>query len=518
MSASDESSRLLGTPAIPATGHIGYGAGDLEPLTTNMTTITANGDNSVKWPQYVAALSATGGALAAGTILGWSSPTERHLVTDGEYGFPIDANAFSWVGSAVTLGAACVCFPIGIILDIIGRKWTMLSLVVPFTIGWVLLIWAQNLAMMIVGRVLLGIAGGAFCIAAPMYTAEIAQKEIRGTVGSYFQLMVTVGILFVYGVGAGVNAFWLSVICAFIPLIFGGIFFFMPETPQYLVMKNREDEAKKSLLFLRGKNYDADTELAEIATENNLIKANNVSVFGALKRKSTLRALMISIGLMLFQQLSGINAVIFYVSTIFKAANGNSDDEPAISDNVAAIIVGSVQVVATLVSTLVVDKLGRRILLLLSSTVMAVCTILLGIYFYMDSHPDKSVDNMAWLPIFSVCLFIIAFSLGFGPIPWFMIGEIFAPDIKGVASSIAGTSNWLLAFVVTKTFTDLRDAVGLGETFWIFSGLTVLGTIFVFFLVPETKGKTLQEIQAMLGENNSTVSATAPIAEKKDLS
>ena len=104
----------------------------------------------------------------------------------------------------------------------------MLSLIVPFTIGWALIIWAQNLAMLIVARVLIGIAGGAFCVASPVYIGEIAQKEIRGTLGSYFQLMVTIGILFVYAVGAGVNVFVLSIICGLLPLIFGVVFFFMP--------------------------------------------------------------------------------------------------------------------------------------------------------------------------------------------------------------------------------------------------------------------------------------------------
>lgn len=150
-------------------------------------------------------------------------------------------------------------------------------------------------------------------------------------------------------------------------------------------------------------------------------------------------------------------------------------------------------------SSLIVDRLGRRILLLLSSSIMAVCTILLGVYFYLANSENHDASNLGWLPIVSLCLFIIMFSLGFGPIPWLMVGELFAADIKGIAGSLSGSFNWLLAFIVTKTFSNLREAVGLGETFWIFSGLTVIGTIFVFFIVPETKGKTLQEIQVMLG-------------------
>lgn len=165
-----------------------------------------------------------------GAALGWTSPANPRLIngTESEYDFTLSDEQASWVGSSINLGAAAICIPIGIFINLIGRKWSMLSLVIPFTIGWGLLIWAQNVAMMIVARVLIGIAGGAFCVAAPVYIGEIAQKEIRGTLGSYFQLMITIGILFVYAVGAGVNVFWLSVISGVIPLIFGVIFFFMP--------------------------------------------------------------------------------------------------------------------------------------------------------------------------------------------------------------------------------------------------------------------------------------------------
>lgn len=121
-----------------------------------------------------------------------------------------------------------MCIPIGIIINYIGRKGSLLSLVVPFLIGWALIIWATHLSMLIIGRVFLGICCGGFCVAAPLFIGEIAQKEIRGTLGSFFQLNITIGILFVYAVGAGVNVFVLSIICGAIPLVFGAIFVFMP--------------------------------------------------------------------------------------------------------------------------------------------------------------------------------------------------------------------------------------------------------------------------------------------------
>lgn len=197
---------------------------------------TSTENRSRTLPQYVAALAAAGGAFAAGTLLGWTSPAETPIV-DGSthYEFDVTTEEFSWVGAFMTLGAACVCMPIGWLINQIGRKWTMLLLVLPFILGWALLIWAQNVVMMYVARFFLGIAGGAFCVTAPMYTGEIAQKDIRGTLGSFFQLMITIGILFVYGIGAGLNVMWMSIVCGILPIVFGVIFFFMPESPTYLV-------------------------------------------------------------------------------------------------------------------------------------------------------------------------------------------------------------------------------------------------------------------------------------------
>lgn len=134
---------------------------------------------------------------------------------------------------------------------------------------------------------------------------------------------------------------------------------------------------------------------------------------------------------------------------------------------------------------------------------MALCTIALGIYFYLKDQDVAKVASIGWLPIVALCIFIIMFSFGFGPVPWLMMGEIFPEDIKGIGGSLAGTMNWLLAFLITKTFGNLRSSMGTGGTFWLFSGLTIVGAIFVFVFLPETKGKSLQEIQAILSGNKA---------------
>lgn len=242
--------------------------------------------------------------------------------------------------------------------------------------------------------------------------------------------MLTIGILFVYAVGAGVNVFWLSIICGIIPLIFGVIFSLMPgnfsafikfivcflllcstESPTYLVMREKNSEASDAIKWFRGSQYDPAEDIAELQNDNEEQKANNLSISEAFSRKTTVRGIIISFGLMCFQQFSGINAVIFYTNDIFKAAGG-------IDSGIATIIVGVMQVVATFASGLVVDRLGRRILLLASDALMSLCTLFLGIYFFMKDRDSSSVENLGWLPIVSLCVFIVSFSVGFGPVPW----------------------------------------------------------------------------------------------------
>lgn len=445
-----------------------------------------------------------GGALSGGTVFGWSSPAEIPLTKDEEYGFPIDDNQWSWVGSSVTLGAAVVCAVAGIIIDLIGRKRTMLLLVIPFTLGWGLIIGATSVEMLYVGRVCCGIAGGAFFVIAPMYIGEIAEKDIRGKLGSFFQLMVTIGILIVYLLGIWVNVMVLSIICGCFPLIFGVVFIFMPESPLYLVSKNLTADAIKSLQWLRGSQYECSAEISELQAQHNENVQNKISLVVALKRRATVKGLIIMIGLMIFLQFGGINVVIFYTTQIFEQA------KTGLEATHATLMVGAMQVVATFIASMIVDKVGRRIMLMGSIFVMAICLIMLGAYFFMQNEDPDGVTHMAWLPVFALCLYIIVFSLGFGPIPWLMIGELFAADVKGVAGSISGSFSWFLAFVVTKTFTDMIADIGTGPTFWVLGACSLVGTVFVYFVVPETKNKSLAEIQVMLSgdENRSTDTGT----------
>lgn len=431
-------------------------------------------------------------------MLGWSSPAEFEILKNHAYDFSVTDEEWSWIGSLSTVGGICSCALIGFVMDMFGRKRTMLALLIPFCIGWALIIWPTSVVSLYIGRFSAGFAGGAFFVVAPAYIGEIATKNVRGTLSSCLQLMVTIGILFAYTFGHFFTLKMFNIICAILPLLFGGIFIWMPESPYYYVMKNRIANAEQSLKWLRGEEYNYNDELIEIQIESELLARNRVNVWTALNKPATKRALMITMCLVVFVQFSGINAVIFYTGFIFDATNAG------IEASVATIIVGIMQVVATFVASLTVDRLGRRALLMLSGMVMCICNIGLGIYFYLHDAKSDYIAHLNWLPILSLCVYIIAFSLGMGPIPWVLVGEIFTTEAKAIASSMTGSTSWLIAFIITKFFSNVRDLIGIGQTFFVFAGFAAICTVFVFMMVPETKGKSFQQIQQSLFNRSSS--------------
>ncbi|XP_018573957.1 facilitated trehalose transporter Tret1-like [Anoplophora glabripennis] len=448
-----------------------------------------------RFPQYFAAFAATLSALAAGTVLGWTSPILEELEQGHFRNISLTNDQIGWIGSFVTLGGMAICIPAGFLCDLIGRKKTLLLLIFPFTIGWLLILLAKNVLMLYFGRLITGLAAGACCIAAPLYTSEIAHKTLRGTLASYFQLMVTVGILLAYLIGKYLTALQFTIWCACLPFGFVILFMIQPESPTYLIKKGFYDEAKSSLVKLRGQLYNVDSEFNETEACLKESSRSTISLRETIRKKTVIKAFIITFALYFFQQFSGVNVIIFYTTDIFKASGTKLDPQTA------AILVGVFQVITTFISSLTIDKLGRRILLLTSALLISVSTLLLAVYFTVKyrAHVDSNIlAEWSFLPVTSVSIFIIAYSLGLGPIPWVIAVEVFPTEIQSITSSIGGTFNWFLAFVLTKSYLSIADVIGQDSTFYIFSFLSLAGVIFIYFVLPETKGKTNIEIQTAL--------------------
>uniref|UniRef100_A0A1A9ZJC9 Major facilitator superfamily (MFS) profile domain-containing protein n=1 Tax=Glossina pallidipes TaxID=7398 RepID=A0A1A9ZJC9_GLOPL len=447
-------------------------------------------------PQYLAGLSSATGSFILGTVIGWTAQTE-HSIRDGELGFKVSEREIDWLATLFTLGAASVCIPTGFIIDAIGRRFTML-LCVPFLLlGWLLIAFSVNTIMLYIARFVLGMSGGAFCIIAPVYTTEIAQTQIRGILGCFFQMLITMGVLYSYVMGAVCTVFVMTLTCIVLPVISGILFLILPESPFFYVMKDKPEKAKSALQRLRGKNCDIAKDYEEIVTNIAEVKGNPVALWKGMKRTASLKAFALSILLMMFQQFSGINVMMFYATDVFVLAKTGL--EPKIS----TIVLGVVQVVTMFAALFLIDRSGRRILLMISSFVMSLSTLGLGIYFFILDRDSETALSICWFPLFCCCLFIMMFSLGMGAIPWLIMAETFAEDIKGPATAISATTNWLFAFVVTNAYGPVTKVIGTGQTFWVFSGFTLTCTIFVVFFVPETRHKTFAEVQAALeGKQN----------------
>lgn len=436
--------------------------------------------------------SATLSALSAGVVLGWTSPISDDIKSGKYNHIAVNENEIGWIGSFTTLGALTFGLITGKICDVIGRKSTLILLIIPFGLGWILILWANNLTMLYFGRCITGIAAGACSIAAPLYINEIAQKEIRGALGSYFQLMVTVGILYAYCFGKFLTIDNYTVMCSLVPAAFVCIFIFQPETPLYYLKTNQYDKAVAALKHLRGNNYNVQ---AEIQALDNSLTATDSSISDIFNRR-TVKPMAIVLALMFFQQFGGVNAIIFYTSHIFDEAHVYVLDAKT-----ASIVVAVMQVIATFISSLIVDKAGRKVLLIGSTLVMSISCLLLGLFFslkYRTAIDSNTMNSLGFLPVLSLCLYIIAFSLGLGPIPWIIPSEIFNSDIKGIATSFVGSFNWFLAFVITKFYLDVETVIGQDTSFYIFAVMCSIGCLFSYFILPETKGKTSEEIQNAL--------------------
>lgn len=314
--------------------------------TQNGNVETAKEVKPNRFPQYFAAFAATLSALAAGTVLGWTSPILEDLEKGHFRNISLTNDEIGWIGSFVTLGGMVICIPAGFLCDLIGRKKTLLLLIVPFTIGWLLILFAKNVLMLYFGRLITGLAAGACCIAAPLYTSEIAHKTLRGTLASYFQLMVTVGILLAYLIGKYLTALQFTVWCTCLPFVFVILFIIQPESPTYLIKKGLYDQAKLSLIKLRGQLYNVESELNETEACLKESSRNTVTLQATIRRKTVRKAFIITFALYFFQQFSGVNVIIFYTTDIFKMSGTK------LNPQTAAILVGVFQVVTTFISSL----------------------------------------------------------------------------------------------------------------------------------------------------------------------
>ncbi|XP_054754532.2 solute carrier family 2, facilitated glucose transporter member 8-like [Lytechinus pictus] len=427
--------------------------------------------------------------LVTGFSIGYSSPALPKIA------FPTKEEE-SWFGSLLNIGAMVGGPVAGFLLQCGGRKLTIMSTGIPFIIGWVLIGTASNehVINLYCGRILTGVGCGMSCLAVPNYISEVAPPNLRGFLGSSFQVAVTVGILAVYCLGIPFTYFWLALTGAALTALLVVAIVMVPETARYLLMKRLKVQAMAVLRKLRGPMADVELECREI--EEALDSSDDTFRWSEFSRPYLYKPLLISLVLMFVQQFSGINAVMFYTVSIFQSA------APSINANVATVIVGAVQVVFTCVAALLMDKLGRKTLLIVGAVGLAVSSTVFGLYYQITGDDVEKQHKLSAVSLCSIIVYIISFSLAWGPIPWLIMSEIFPSKARGAASGIATAFNWGCAFIVTKEFSHMQESMTKQGIFWFYGGICFLGAVFVFFFVPETKGRSLEEIEVSFAGND----------------
>ncbi|XP_059061337.1 facilitated trehalose transporter Tret1-like [Achroia grisella] len=463
-------------------------------------------------PQVLAALAVSLAPFSAGLGKGYSSPAIASLQGPGANAtrrdFQLTDQQASWLASLSFLGALFGGMAGGAAMRH-GRRRVLSLAAAPCSLSWLLTVLATSVRMMCITAFLGGFCCSILTMLSQVYISEISVPDIRGCLSAVLKIVGHLGVLFSFTIGAYLDWQQLALCISAAPLLLFCTVLYIPETPSYLMLIGKDEEAYKSLLWLRGPNSDVAQELATIRT--NVLASKNFSqrqsqmsgtqFINSLDVRTMNRLLgpiLVTCGLMMFQRFSGAHAFSFYAVPIFRKTFGGMNPHGA------AIAVSFVQLLASCLSGLLIDTVGRLPLLIVSSVLMSMALAGFGSYaYYEEVHRNQRIQNVMfhqtigqndWIPLLCVLVFTIAFSLGMSPISWLLIGELFPLEYRAFGSAMATAFSYLCAFVGVKTFVDFQQTLGLHGAFWLYASISVGGLCFVVCCVPETKGKDLDEM------------------------
>ncbi|KAF7818265.1 sugar transporter ERD6-like 16 [Senna tora] len=433
-------------------------------------------------------LVAVFGSYEFGSCVGYSTPVQTAIREDLE----LSVAEFSLFGSLVTIGAMTGAVTSGHIADLCGRKGAMRISAILSSAGWVAIYFSKGALLLSAGRFLTGYGIGVLSFVVPIYIAEIAPKDLRGGLATLNQLMIVLGAstTFILGTVVTWQTLALTGILPCMVMLLGLVF--IPESPRWLAKAGKGEEFEDTLRKLRGDDADISHEVAEIQdylkTLQLMPKVGTLDLF----QRRYLHAVTIGVGLMFLQQFGGANGIGFYASETFVLAGFTSG-------KLGIIAFACIQIPITTLGAILMDNCGRKPLLLVSAIGTFVGCFLAGTSFFMKNHGMLQ----QWPPLLvlaGVLTYIGSFSVGMGAIPWVIMSEVFPTNIKGKAGGLVNLVHWFSAWAVSYSYNFLMEWSPAG-TFLLYSGFCAMAVLFVIKVVPETKGKTLEEIQASLNSD-----------------
>ncbi|MFH5801727.1 sugar porter family MFS transporter [Haladaptatus sp. CMAA 1911] len=402
------------------------------------------------------------------------------------------------VVSGALIGAIVGAAGGGRLTDDFGRRKLIFVASIIFFVGSLIMAFAPSVPILVVGRFTVGFGIGVASLIGPLYNSEIAPSRLRGSLVSLNQLAVTSGILLAYFVNyafaQGGQWRWMLGMGVVPAAVLGIGMIWMPKSPRYLVRIGEEEEARDILKRIRP-SADVDEELDDIRKTE---KEQSGTGLGELLESWIRPALIVGAGLAVFQQITGINTVIYYAPTIF-----NSTGFASSASILATVGVGVVNVSFTLAAVFLLDRRGRRPLLLVGLGGMTAMLFGLGGVFYFQSLQGI----VGLLSVVGVMAYVAFFAIGLGPVFWLLISEIYPLEVRGTAMGLVTVLNWAANLAVSISFLTLTNAIGKSFTFWLYGALSIVTFVFAYYLVPETKGRSLEAIESDLRSNSLTGSS-----------
>ena len=433
-------------------------------------------------------------AALSGILFGYDTGVISGAILFIKEQFHLTSAQNGFVVSSVLLGACCGAIISGRMTDFFGRKIMLMVDAILFIIGTVCTAFASTILILVIGRIIVGFAIGIASFTAPLYISEISPKKIRGGLVSLNQLAIATGIFISYLVDYHFSkqGEWRWMFAAgIIPaafLFFG--MFFLPFSPRWMAAKGKKEKAFAILNKLGRGGITAETELQEIHHSLQNTKASWRYLFSSKIRNTV----WIGIALSLMQQITGINTILYYAPTIFQISGFHA----ASSAIFASIGIGIVFVVFTIASVLLIDKVGRKPLLYFGLVFMSIALLMMMQAFHLNSD----LLSTKLLLLIGMLVYVMAFAVSLGPISWLMIAEIFPTQVRGLGASIATFFNWASNGLVAVTFLSLIDVLGKSGTFFIYFLSCILSLVFTYYFIPETKGCSLEKIEANLLAGN----------------